>query len=43
MFLKIWVFPGNYHHSGHIGSGQMGVYSSTASSMANNFNQQRYN
>merc|ERR1711878_32098 len=34
---------GNYHHSGHIGSGQMGVYSSTASSMANNFNQQGYN
>ena len=42
-FLKIQFFLGNYHHSGHIGSGQMGVYSSTASSMANNFNQQRYN
>ena len=34
---------GNYHHSGHIGSGQMGVYSSTGSSMGNTFNQQRYN
>ena len=32
---------GNYHHSGQMG--QMGVYSSTGSTMANNFNQQRYN
>lgn len=34
---------GNYHHSGHMGNGQMGVYTSTANSMGNNFNPQRYN
>ena len=43
LFTKEIIFAGNYHHSGHIGSGQMGVYSSANSSMANTFNQQRYN